>query len=567
MQHTISTNFIRSAFQSPNFKLLFNGEKTHTPALSFTKEIVPYTTDKGFIIELIKSGLPEIYQGDTIKEISSMVDWCLDNGFDSAEKANSVEKSPPLILLALVEQSGATLFYDKYSNARIEINENGKKSVYALSSTKVKRWLSRLYYTHMGKAISDQAFRQAYQLLEAKALFDSPQIDVHLRFASSDGNIIVALCDDNRNVAVVGPDGYEVGTDSSVKFMDSSYTAPLPLPLKGSNNVLGELQDLLGMENSNFHRLLAFLLCAFKPGGPYFCLFVEGEQGSGKSFLCLVVKTLIDPSVVPKLRMPDKEQDLMILAKDNHLLLFDNMSGLNPAMSDALCRLATGGGFATRKLYTDEDSQIFYECRPFVCNGITGIATRPDLLERAIPLNIPSIALGGRKTEGEMLESFEKIQPKVLDFLLNATAVALKNFDHTATPTQFRMADAAKWIQAAEPATGLPKGTLLKALEDGQNEVVLEAISANTVAQALYKIAEAKPYEGTIGNLLVLMKEGLDIVRYDRKFPSNPAHLSHTLKRYGPGLKKAGINVEFGPKTRQGKIIKVWLSDDHVFDA
>ena len=30
-----------------------------------------------------------------------------------------------------------------------------------------------------------------------------------------------------------------------------------------------------------------------------------------------------------------------------------------PWLSDALCRLATGGGFATRELYSNEDEVIF----------------------------------------------------------------------------------------------------------------------------------------------------------------------------------------------------------------
>ena len=48
-------------------------------------------------------------------------------------------------------------------------------------------------------------------------------------------------------------------------------------------------------------------------------------------------------------------------------------------ISDTLCRLATGGGFAVRQLNTDEDEVLFDGARPVILNGIEDIVTRPDL--------------------------------------------------------------------------------------------------------------------------------------------------------------------------------------------
>jgi hypothetical protein len=49
----------------------------------------------------------------------------------------------------------------------------------------------------------------------------------------------------------------------------------------------------------------------------------------------------------------------MIAANNGHLLAFDNLSGLPPWLSDALCRLASGGSFAVRQLYTDDEEVLF----------------------------------------------------------------------------------------------------------------------------------------------------------------------------------------------------------------
>ena len=56
----------------------------------------------------------------------------------------------------------------------------------------------------------------------------------------------------------------------------------------------------------------------------------------------------------------------MISANNGHLLAFDNVSGLPPWLSDALCRLASGGSFAVRQLFTDDEEMLFRAARPIL---------------------------------------------------------------------------------------------------------------------------------------------------------------------------------------------------------
>jgi hypothetical protein len=51
------------------------------------------------------------------------------------------------------------------------------------------------------------------------------------------------------------------------------------------------------------------------------------------------------------LSLPREDRDLFIAASNGHVLAFDNVSGLPAWISDTLCRLATGGGFAVRQLH------------------------------------------------------------------------------------------------------------------------------------------------------------------------------------------------------------------------
>jgi hypothetical protein len=73
------------------------------------------------------------------------------------------------------------------------------------------------------------------------------------------------------------------------------------------------------------------------------------------------------------------------------MLAFDNLSYMPPWISDALCRLASGGSFAARRLFTDEDEVLLSAARPVVLNGIEEVITRPDSPDRAIFLTLGPI--------------------------------------------------------------------------------------------------------------------------------------------------------------------------------
>src|ERR1700730_2922117 len=110
-------------------------------------------------------------------------------------------------------------------------------------------------------------------------------------------------------------------------------------------------------------RSPAVLSQSFAPAGPYPLLAISGEQGSA-TVLSKILGALIDPNVAPVRALPREERELMIAANNGHLLAFDNLSCLSPRLSDALCRLASGGSFAVRQLYTNDEEVLFKAARP-----------------------------------------------------------------------------------------------------------------------------------------------------------------------------------------------------------
>src|SRR5262249_23140300 len=196
-----------------------------------------------------------------------------------------------------------------------------------------------------------------------------------------DGAIYLDLADENWQAVEISSTGWRLVPHPPVKFTRRRGMLALPVPVKGGS--LNDLRALVNLPDDDAWILfVAWLVAALRPGRPSPVLVVTGEQGSAKSPLCRIGRALVDPTQSPLRRPPREDRDLMIAATNGWIVGFDNLSGIKPEFSDALCALATGGGFSTRELYTDNDEKIFDAMRPIMVNGIEDLATRGDLLDR-----------------------------------------------------------------------------------------------------------------------------------------------------------------------------------------
>jgi putative DNA primase/helicase len=143
---------------------------------------------------------------------------------------------------------------------------------------------------------------------------------------------------------------------------------------------------------------------------------------------------------------------------------------LEPRLSDALCRLSTGGGIATRELWSNADEIIFDAQRPIMLNGIEDVATRPDLIDRSIFLYLPQIKESDRQDEALFWRAFEEARPCILGALLNAAAVALRSAGRVRFQQLPRMADFAVWAAAGEAGLRLKPGAFLEAYEKNRKD-------------------------------------------------------------------------------------------------
>jgi hypothetical protein len=273
---------------------------------------------------------------------------------------------------------------------------------------------------------------------------------------------------------------------------------------------------------------------------------LAGEQGSAKSTFSAIVRALIDPNIAPLRALPREDRDLFITASNSHVLAFDNVSGLPAWISDTLCRLATGGGFAVRQLYTDQDEVLFDATRPVILNGIEDIVTRPDLADRALFLTLEPIPEEGRRPEQELWAAFEAERPRILGALLDAVAKGIAVLPQTRLDKLPRMADFALWATACETALW-PKGTFWAAYCGNRNEAIEGVIEADPIASAVRALMAARAeWTGTASGLLSALTDQTQArVALGKEWPDTPKKLGDRLRRAATFLRKIGIEIGF----------------------
>jgi hypothetical protein len=222
------------------------------------------------------------------------------------------------------------------------------------------------------------------------------------------------------------------------------------------------------------------------------------------------------------------------------------VSGLPAWISDTLCRLATGGGFAVRQLYSDQDEVLFDAARPVVLNGIEDIVTRPDLADRAVFLTLEPIPEDRRRPERELWAAFEAERPRILGVLLDAVATGLAELPRTKLDKLPRMADFALWATACETALW-PQGTFWSAYCGNRDDAVEGVIDADPIAAAVRAVMTMRTeWTGTASDLLGALAEMVgERVAKSKTWPDSPRALAGRLRRAATFLRKIGIDIGF----------------------
>lgn len=464
---------------------------------------------------------------------------------DGTNKEEEKKESQADILIRLA--SVAEFFRNDVDEAYAAIVIADHQEVHKVQSKKFKLWLTKLFFEETGKAPSAEAMNQALGVLEMMALYRGGQNKLHLRTAEKDGIFYYDLADDHWGAVQVSSGKVEIIRKPPIVFYrNRNMKAQVTPDFDGRLNLL--LSHVRIQDKLDRLLYLIYIVTCLIPNIAHPVLVISGEKGAAKSTTIRLTRSIVDPVARDLLSMPTSIQDLALVLANNYMPAFDNLDYLSPEKSDLLCTASTGGGFSKRTLYTDDDETILSFKRCVTMNGINIVATRPDLLDRSIIIELQRIKEKERKEESTLWADFERDKPLILGGALRLLAKAMSIYPDITLSELYRMADFTRWGYAIAEAAGVGGKNFLEAYKTNMERSNMEAIEAHPVAAAVIALLDNRHlWSGPIAELL----ETLELVAIREKintrvknWPKAAHVLSMRLKEVKSNLEKKGIRFD-----------------------
>ena len=400
------------------------------------------------------------------------------------------------------------------------------------------------------------------ELYTGLALYDRSEYQLYLRTApAANGGAYIDLANETGKAIHITAEGWRIIRRPPVKFYRPPNMKALPPPLQEEADA-SLLKLLLNLPNeSEFRLLLTACSFALLPGKAYPIIVFEGQAGAAKTSAARIVRNTLDPNEVPVTGMP-RGQDLVSCAKNNAVIVLDNLSLLPAAVQDDLCRLATGGGMGGRKLYTNDGDASFTASRPVIMTGINNLATRGDLADRCLPFHLSEITT--RKTDAEIQDGFLYAHPRVLAGLLDIMVVGLRRLEEvqrSRRPLE-RIADFTQWGYAVAPAIGWTEDDFRLAYRATRCEALQTVVESDPVAAGILALVHSPKRRGGLwsGSQTKLWRKLSEKAGEAAKapgFPRSPEALGWALKRVIPVLADRGIKI-----TQSRRSAGMWITID-----
>lgn len=475
----------------------------------------------------------------------------------SKERAEAIRK-----VKDRAEQERLEFFHDPMRHAYAVVPVVDHREMWPIDSRDFRLWVMQALYDSIGAAPAVLVKELTYEF-ETRAICRGLTHEIFVRVGKTDDANYIDLANDQWQVIKITDEGWRVLDDSDVKFRRASGMLGLPYPAEGN---LRELLKFLNLRSrADEVLLLTWLAFALRPKGPYPVLSLSGATGSAKSMTATILRKLVDPSQAELTTEPRSERDLAIAATNSHLIAIDNLSQVSAQLSDALCRVSTGGSFRTRRLYKNNEEMLFTFKSPIILTGIEELPTRSDLLNRSLLIHLERISQ--YRDDEELLAEFEEACPRIFGGLLDVLCAGLQNAKKVQVPVLPRMAAFARFGVAVEELLGFKPGDFLAAYRlniEKTNDVTLESSPVFIPIRDL--LERCRRFSGTAGELLEkLALSATDLAKKHPHWPKASNKLSGEIARIEPDLEKVGISVERG-RNRRGRFLVLELRESQARD-
>jgi len=477
-------------------------------------------------------------------------------GLERDSEASSGVESIANELLALVIGKGKLFFDDSNRNCFVTVDIDDVEHTMLIGSRAFMNWLSYAYYTatksngaEFGTSASEGSIKQACYTLNGHAEHEGERHNAYLRTAQKNDAHYLFIADEKRQVIEVTPTGWRVLKKSPVKFYKTDSMQALPIPTSGGD--INDLWQFVNVPEKDKPLVLAWILEALRYETKKPVLAITGMQGTAKSSTNDKIRQLIDPNVSNLRVAPKNREDVFVSAGCNWVVCFENISKLTPDIQDAICTLSTGGGFASRKLFTNAEEEIISVMRPVIINSIPTVATAQDLTDRLVAIDLEPIKY---REDSEINELWNEAKPTIFGALLDLFVRTLEKLPDVKLDNPPRMADFTKLGEAMMQSQGHPSGTFTSLYVANKTESIAKSLESSPVAVAICEMAEKYHgastliYNGTMAQLLTELQNNKT---YGESLPRSPRGLGDALKRQSPALASYGINISVSNKAER----------------
>lgn len=548
--------------ENKNVIILPDNDKAGLKYAKMLKEHLPFAkvislndlSEKEDIFDWLK-------KGHSMAEIKDFEEFDIMSYFDKSDdvtddKELNLKEPQSKSLLDFINNSDMELFCDSANDTYASVMINGHREILSIESKEFNWYLNHLYYKEFKKAINKDNLLQVINILQAEARFGKVRkIPLSNRVAKKDNSFWYDLTNEKWQTVEITADGWNIVDNPPILFNRYRHQSEQILPIR--NGDVNKIFDYLNIKNE--HTLfLCWLISCFVSDIPHAMLVVYGEKGSAKSTACSLLKQLIDPSVLETLTIPKDMRSLVVNLQQHWFLPFDNVSYINEEVSDTLCRAITGGGIQQRKLNTNAEDCIFTFKRCLAINGINNVATRSDLLDRAILIELSRIEDKDRRELSEVQDNFKDDLPCILGGIFDVLSKAMTIYPTIKLEKLSRLADFTRWGYAISEALGGKGQTFIDEYNSNikiQNDEALNNDAVATLMIAFMKDKEEWEGQSTdFYNKMIALAPDCGIASNSKQLPKAANSLTRKLNQLQSNLKFKGISFTIYEKSNANYI-------------
>lgn len=453
---------------------------------------------------------------------------------------------------------GSELFLTDYSaKEMIWLAGNGtQKRLFALYSREFSDFLISGFKSTYKEFVAASEFAAYIEECAVEARVNKRFLSEYRRIAFKYNNIYYNLNNSNNEVVRIDDSEIIVLTQSELSLDDPVFasSANMGVQVKPQDSDAAALPEIFNKyfnlaSDADLVLLICTIVAWFWPNQIRPILLFCGPAGSGKSVASELIQSVVDPSRIRCSSLPSTTRDLASVLSDNYLCAFDNISQIKPEISDMLCQAICFGAFSTRKLYTDAEvhTTTFRNC--LLLNGIGNFATRGDLMDRCVKINLQRISTQQRERLSDLRRKFQEDLPLIIGAIFDTIRKTLSLIETIKNDTAPRLAEFYHLGGGISKAVWGSEKKFFDAFAQNEESKFADMVDDDPLSTAVKQFAEkmgtpTMRFEPTV--FLENLKAQVGIVEYSNaknNFPQSASALGKKIPRIQTALSAVGIDI------------------------